>query len=154
MQWARRNNTSGQTIISGVNCYGLTIDNNGYLYVSGYNKYEVRRWKVGDTHGTVIAGGNGQEGAKEVIVVVGGQCPGNSLTQLSTPIAVVVDHLGAVYVADYGNHQVMHWSIEATQISVVAGENGSGAGANQLYFPWSLSFDRQNNLYVVDYYNH
>ncbi|CAF1364142.1 unnamed protein product [Rotaria sordida] len=94
------------------------------------------------------------ESVKAGIVVVGDQGLGDSLTQLSTPIAVVIDHLGAVYVADYGNHQVMRWSIKAIQISVVAGGNGPGARANQLYFPWSLSFDRQNNLYVVDYYNH
>ena len=42
------------------------------------------------------------EGAKEGIVVAGGQGEGNSLRQLSSPGGVVVDHLGTVYVADGG----------------------------------------------------
>ena len=40
------------------------------------------------------------KGAKEGIVVAGGQGQGNSLTQLSYPQGVIVDHLGNVYVAD------------------------------------------------------
>ena len=40
------------------------------------------------------------KGAKEGIVVAGGQGQGNSLTQLSHPQGVIVDDLGNVYVAD------------------------------------------------------
>jgi sugar lactone lactonase YvrE len=46
VQWPLRNGTSGETIISNVDCYGLTIDNDGYLYVSDYSKHEVRRWEI------------------------------------------------------------------------------------------------------------
>ena len=31
---ARRNGTNGQIIISDIDCWGLTMDNNGDLYVS------------------------------------------------------------------------------------------------------------------------
>ncbi len=34
VRWPRQNYTSGETIISNVVCFGLAIDNNGYLYVS------------------------------------------------------------------------------------------------------------------------
>jgi hypothetical protein len=47
--------------------------------------------------------------AKEGIVCAGGQVKGNSLTQLYSPMRVMVNHLGNVYVADNGNDRIMHW---------------------------------------------
>ena len=93
-------------------------------------------------------------GAKEGIVVAGGQGAGNGPTQLSNPRAVVVDQLGTVYVADFSNHRVMRWLKGATQGNVVIGGNGQGGQANQLNGPIGLSFDRQAILYVADFGNH
>ncbi len=90
--WPRRNGTSGQTIISNVDCYGLFMDNDEYIYVSGYTKHEVRRWKIGDTNGTLVAGGNGA---------------GNRLDQLDNPLYIFVDQDQSVYVSDGNNHRVM-----------------------------------------------
>ncbi|CAF5029409.1 unnamed protein product, partial [Rotaria sp. Silwood1] len=90
------------------------------------------------------------EGAKQGIVVAGGQGQGNGLTQLSYPEGVVVDQLGTVYVADGGNNRIMRWPKGATQGSVIVGGNGSGGQSNQLCGPIGLSFDRNGNLYVVD----
>ncbi|CAF5089436.1 unnamed protein product [Rotaria sp. Silwood1] len=94
-----------------------------------------------------------EQGAKQGIVVAGGQGKGNSLTQLNSPQEVVVDQLGTVYVADFGNHRIMRWPKGATQGSVIVGENGQGAQSNQLDGPIGLSFDRHGNLYVVDWGN-
>jgi DNA-binding beta-propeller fold protein YncE len=94
------------------------------------------------------------EGAKQGIVVAGGQGAGNGLTQLSYPRGVIVDQLGTVYVADCGNDRIMRWSKGATQGSVIVGGNGKGSQSNQLNGPWGLSFDRHGNLYVVDNGNH
>ncbi|CAF5026032.1 unnamed protein product [Rotaria sp. Silwood1] len=94
------------------------------------------------------------EGAKQGIVVAGGQEKGNDLTQLSYPRGVVVDQLGTVYVADAGNNQIMRWPKGATQGSVIVGGNGRGEQSNQLHWPVGLSFDRHGNLYVVDWGNH
>ncbi|CAF4401153.1 unnamed protein product, partial [Rotaria sordida] len=91
-----------------------------------------------------------EEGAKQGIVVAGGQGQGNSLTQLYNPMGVVVDQLGTVYVADHENHRVMRWPKGATQGSVIAGGNGYGTQSNQLYYPMGLSFDRHGNLYVAE----
>ncbi|CAF4922332.1 unnamed protein product, partial [Rotaria sp. Silwood2] len=46
------------------------------------------------------------EGAKQGIVVAGGQGQGNGLTQLYSPRGVVVDQLGTVYVADGWNARI------------------------------------------------
>ncbi|CAF0814224.1 unnamed protein product [Didymodactylos carnosus] len=78
------------------------------LLVANYGKYEVRRYRIGDTEGTVVAGGNGS---------------GNRLDQLSTPWYVFVDRDHAMYVSDHDNHRVM--KCEGTkQDIVVAGGKG------------------------------
>ncbi|CAF1578568.1 unnamed protein product, partial [Rotaria magnacalcarata] len=63
------------------------------------------------------------EGAKEGVVVAGGQGAGNALTQLSHPFGLFVDTLGTLYVADWGNHRVMRWTQGAKQATVIAGGN-------------------------------
>ncbi|CAF5105655.1 unnamed protein product [Rotaria sp. Silwood1] len=94
------------------------------------------------------------EGAKQGIVVAGGQGEGNGVTQLSSPRGVVADQLGTVYVADRENNRIMRWPKGATQGSVIVGGNGRGEQWNQLDRPFGLSFDRHGNLYVVDHGNH
>ena len=176
--WPRRNATHGETILSNVSCCDLSMDNDEYIYVSDVSKHEVRRWKIRDTDGTLVAGGNGagnrldqlnnpyyifvdqdqsvyvsDYGNHRVMKWRKGAKEGNGLTQLSGPCEVIVDQLGTVYVADYNNNsRVMRW-LKATEGSVVVGGNGQGAKANQLSGPMGLSFDRLNNLYVADYRN-
>ncbi|CAF4848620.1 unnamed protein product, partial [Rotaria sp. Silwood2] len=75
------------------------------------------------------------EGAKQGIVVAGGQGEGNGLTQLYCPQGVVVDQLGTVYVADQVNARIMRWPKGATQRSVIVGGNGQGEQSNQLNGP-------------------
>jgi sugar lactone lactonase YvrE len=93
------------------------------------------------------------KGAKEGIVVAGEQDHGNSLTQLSCPYGVVVDHLNNIYVADCGNYRVMCWLKGSREGSIVVGGNGSGQQPNQFNSLTGLSFDGKGNLYVVDHAN-
>jgi hypothetical protein len=60
MRWPRPNGRSGEILISNIDCQDSIMDNDGYLYVSDREKHEVRRWKMGEMEGTIIAGGNGQ----------------------------------------------------------------------------------------------
>jgi sugar lactone lactonase YvrE len=92
VRWPLRNGTSRETFVSDIICYGLAMDKDGYLYVADHSKHEVKRWKVGDTNGTVVAGGN---------------TAGNRLDQLSAPTYIFVDQDRSVYVSDCGNHRVM-----------------------------------------------
>jgi len=93
------------------------------------------------------------EGAREGLVVAGGNQAGGNLKQLSYPRGVLVDRMGAVYVADSGNGQVMRWSPGATQGSVVVGGNDEENRGTQLDSPMGLSFDKHGHLYVVDHGN-
>ncbi|CAF4874019.1 unnamed protein product, partial [Rotaria sp. Silwood2] len=133
--WPRQNGTRGETIISNIFCWGLTMDDNGCLYVVDNKKHEVRRYKIGDTKGTVVAGGNGQ---------------GNCLDQLSGPRYVFVDRDHSVYVSDTDNHRVMQWKEDAKQGIIVAGGHGQGYSLTQLSKPNGVVVDQLGTVYVAD----
>ena len=135
MRWPRRNGTSGQTIISGVICHGLAIDNDGYLYVADSTNHEVRRWRIGDTNGILVAGGSGK---------------GNRLDQLNRPMFVFVDQEHSVYISDENNHRVMKWMKGAKKGIIVAGGQGAGNGLSQLSTPRGVIVDQLGTVYVAD----
>ncbi len=135
VRWPRQNGTSGETVISNISCWGLTMDENGSLYVTDVKKAEVRRYRRGESQGTVVAGGNGK---------------GNRLDQLSSPRYVFVDRDHSVYVSDSGNHRVMKWVKGAKQGIVVAGGQGYGKGLTQLSNPYGVVVDQLGTVYVAD----
>jgi sugar lactone lactonase YvrE len=139
MRWSRQNNTNGQTIMSNIDCCRLTMDNNGNLYVSDWRHAEVRRWKMNDTCGTLVAGGNGI---------------GNRLDQLDCPIYIFVDEDHSVYVSDRQNHRVVKWMEGAKEGIVVAGGQGKGNDMTQLSCPYGVFVDHYGTVYVTDCNNH
>ncbi len=139
VRWPRRNGTSGETIISNIDCRGLTMEENGSLYVTDHGKNEVRRYRRGESEGTVVAGGNGN---------------GTRLDQLSSPAYVFVDQDHSVYVSDLENHRVMKWVEGAKQGIVVVGGQGKGNGLTQLSYPYGVAVDRLGTVYVADDGNH
>ncbi|CAF3222241.1 unnamed protein product [Rotaria sp. Silwood2] len=138
VRWPRRNGTSGETIISNIGCLGLTVDENGSLYVTDNGKDEVRRYRRGESPGTVVAGGNGS---------------GNRLDKLSYPHYVFVDRDHSVYVSDVGNHRLMKWVEGAKQGIVVTGGQEQGNSLSQLYYPQGVVVHQLGTVYVADYGN-
>ncbi len=139
VRWPRRNGTSGETIISNISCMGLTMDENGSLYATDEVKHEVRRYRRGESEGTVVAGGN---------------ATGNRSDQLSIPQYVFVDRNHSVYVSDYGNHRVMKWEEGENQGILVAGGQGEGNGLAQLSYPSGIVVDQLGTIYVAEEGNH
>ncbi|CAF1016173.1 unnamed protein product [Rotaria sp. Silwood1] len=139
VRWPRQNGTNGETIISNVGCIDLAMDDNGFLYVADYDKHEVRRYRMGENRGTVVAGGNGA---------------GNRLDQLHSPRYIFIDRDHSVYVSDHNNHRVMKWMKGAPQGIVVAGGQGSGNRLTQLSAPLGVVVDQSGTIYVADYWNH
>jgi sugar lactone lactonase YvrE len=135
VRWPRRNGRSGKTLISNIDCRDLMMDNDGYLYVSDYEKHEVRRWKIGETNGTIVAGGNGK---------------GNHRYQLNFSHYIFIDEDHSVYVSDSNNHRVMKWLKDAKEGTVVAGDQGQGNGSRQLSEPRGIIVDKSGNVYVAD----
>ena len=124
--------------LSDIDCWGLTLDHLGLLYISDYVKHEVRRYAPGDMEGTVVAGGHGAGGAWH---------------QLDFPTHLFVDQRLSLYVADTDNNRVMEWKKDATNGRVVAGGHGSGESLAQLSVPQGIWVDRWNDVYVVDSWN-
>ncbi|CAF1364735.1 unnamed protein product, partial [Rotaria sordida] len=139
VQWPCRNASRGQTIISNIDCRGLAMDDNRFLYVSNYNKSEVQRWRIGDSQGTVVAGGNGK---------------GIHLNQLNGPQYVFVDQDHSVYISDMNNYRVMKWLQGAQEGIIVAGGQGKGNTLSQLSSPYGVIVDPLGTVYVADCGNH
>ncbi|CAF1590715.1 unnamed protein product, partial [Adineta steineri] len=138
MQYSRQNNETGQIIMSNINCYGLAIDKYGFIYVSDYEKHEVRKFKIGDQNGKIVAGGNGK---------------GTNLNQLNCPTFMFVDDDCSLYISDCANHRIIKWLKDAKQGIIVAGGNGEGSSFKQLSGPKGIIVDEFNQIYVADYGN-
>jgi sugar lactone lactonase YvrE len=138
VRWPRRNGGSGEILISNIDCRNLIMDNDGYLYVSDAQKNEVRRWKMGETEGTIVAGGNGQ---------------GNRPDQLNHPYYIFIDEDDSVYVSDGDNHRVMKWMKGAKEGIVVAGSQSQGNGLRQLSDPRGIIVDQLGSVYVAEWGN-
>lgn len=137
--WPRQNGRSGAILFSNIDCWGVATDDDGYIYISDREKHEVRRWKIGDDNGTLVAGGNG--------------C-GDRFDQLNKPYNVFVDEDQSVFVSDTGNHRVMKWMKGAEKGILVAGGSGNGNALNQLSDPRGIVVDQLGTVYVADCENH
>ncbi len=137
IRWPCQQNgtTNGEIIISNINCIGLTMDENGSLYIVDWEKHEVRRYGRNESEGRIVAGGNGN---------------GNRLDQLSNPEYIFVDRDHSIYVSDNGNHRVMKWIEGAKQGIIVAGGQGQGNNLTQLYGPAGVIVDELGTVYVAD----
>ncbi|CAF1097674.1 unnamed protein product [Adineta steineri] len=140
VRWSRRSGTTqGEILIDDIECWGLAMDVYGYLYVSDTEKHEVRRYRLGEKNGTLVAGGNDQ---------------GAGFNQLNKPRCIFVDQQQNIYVADTCNHRVMRWNKDSTEGIVVAGGHGEGKTLKQLWYPKGLVVDCFGTLYVADSFNH
>ncbi|CAF1301836.1 unnamed protein product [Rotaria sordida] len=136
LRWSRSSGTThGEIRLENIDCYGLAIDDQRYIYISDDNKHEVRRYKIGNKNGTIVAGGHGR---------------GDGFNQLNEPTFIFVDQQQSVYVSDSNNHRVMKWTIGATEGIVIAGGQGQGNALTQLSHPRGLFVDAFGFIYVTD----
>jgi sugar lactone lactonase YvrE len=139
-KWSRQSGTtSGEVLIDDVYCWGLTMDDQSNLYVTDTENHEVRRFRVGEKTGTVVAGGNGA---------------GSAHNQLNVPTYVFVDREQSLYVSDYQNHRVTKWMKDATEGIIEAGGSGQGPALTQLNYPKGLFVDEEDTIYVAEEGNH
>ena len=135
VRWSRQNATEGEIILSDIDCYGLAMDSNGDLYVSNKEKHEVRRWKIGDSQGILVAGGNER---------------GNHLNQLNRPSFIFIDKDQSLYISDCWNHRVMKWIKDAKEGLIVAGSKNRGNTLRQLSTPQGIIVDPLGIIYIAD----
>lgn len=135
VRWPRRNGTSGQIIISNINCEGLALNNNGDLFVANAAKHEVRQWKKGEQDARLVAGGHGY---------------GNGPNQLTRPYYLFLDEDQSVYTSDEDNDRVMKWDRGVEEGIVVAGGNDRGSKTSQFHRPCGLIVDQRETIYIAD----
>lgn len=139
MKWSLTDST-GEVVIPNINCWGLALDDTGCVYTSDIDKHEVRRWKIGENLGVLVAGSGEQ---------------GDRLNQLNNPYFIFVDHHHSVYVSDYGNHRVIKWPKGAKQGTIVASDKKDAqSDLERLSYPLGIVVDRLGTLYIADSNNH
>ncbi|CAF4626181.1 unnamed protein product, partial [Rotaria socialis] len=114
----------------------LFITPDDIMYIADNGNNRILKWRMGEPHGIIVAGGFG---------------PGSAPNQISTCYGIYVDAQSNIYVSDYGNHRVVIWSAgNATSGRRVAGGNGFGTAENQLHSPYGIYVDKKGILYIVE----
>jgi sugar lactone lactonase YvrE len=139
VRWPHREGIHGNLVLSDIQCFGLTMDDRGFFYVSVMDKHEVRRFKLGESEGTLVAGGNGI---------------GQGLDQLDGPTYLFVDRDHSVYVSDGNNHRVVKWMEGGKKGEVVAGGHGQGSNMKESFYPTGVLVDGMGTVYIADRDNH
>lgn len=139
LQCFRRSKPSSKTIIPNISCFGLAVDEKGYIYVSDTDRHEVRRYQVGRKYGKVVAGGRGQ---------------GRRLNQLNNPTYICIGNDQSLYISDSHNDRVVRWDKGCQAGVVVAGGEAKGKEIDQLHHPSGILVDRWDTVYVADCRNH
>ena len=112
--------------------FALDIDDdNQSIVIADWKNHRIVEWKIGASHGKVIAGGQGQ---------------GNRLDQLNHPTDVLIDkETNRLFIADRDNRRVVRWSrCQGTTQDEVIVDNINC---------WGLAMDQQRHLYVSDWNN-
>jgi len=88
---------------------------------------------------------------------------GTSASKFNTPVGLVVDNAGGLYIADWGNNRVVYYAPgNTTAASRVYGQDGSftsntanlgGISASSLSLPYDVTLASNGTLYISDSYN-
>ena len=139
VRWSRQTCTYQETILDSIDCTQILMDDHKNLYVSDVGNYEVRRYRIGENEGTVVAGGHGS---------------GSRLNQLEYPTYLFLDQNESIFVADTFGHRVIKWLKDATEGIIVAGGRRRGSDWTQLSNPNGVVVDQLGAIYVADLANH
>ncbi|CAF1631981.1 unnamed protein product, partial [Adineta ricciae] len=154
---------------------GIFIDNNQNIFIADHQNCRIVEWKLNETEGTVVVGGNGTDQLNmPTNVIVDEQ--NNSLiiadlvnyrvirwfneNQQETLIEnitisrLTMDKYGYLYISDWSKNEVRRWKIGENEEKLVAGGNGQGNQLNQFNRPAYIFVDSEQSVYVTDKGNH
>ncbi|CAF3716279.1 unnamed protein product [Rotaria sp. Silwood1] len=116
----------------------LTVDKNGYMYVTGHKLHSVVRYPPNSPNGTTIAGTGST---------------GSALDEFNESRDVIVDDNLNFYVVDMKNNRVMKWAPNATSGTVAISHTSINGVHSMLFAPGSqsqvyLSDQNGNSIYL------
>ena len=118
---------------------GIYVDDQFNLYIADKFNHRIQKWPPGATSGVTVAGSQLN-------------INGSDLALLDSPISVVVDSDGRIYVTDSGNNRIVRWLPNATTGTCIVSCSSSGnGGMGILSSPAGLKFDSHGNLFVTEY---
>lgn len=139
LSWSGKRSAKPKILIGNIGCFAAALDDKHCLYISVPDQHEVLRFRMGETAGKIVAGGNGQ---------------GSRRKQLNHPTYICVDDDQTLYISDSHNDRVVRWKKGDEKGTVVAGGKGKGRNLEQLDCPAGVVVDQLGTLYVADRWNH
>jgi sugar lactone lactonase YvrE len=132
--------------------HGLAFDTAGNLYIADTSNNIVREVNLAGVITTVA--GTGEQG-------YGGDSGPATSALLDSPVGVVVDSAGNIYIGDTHNNRVREVVASSGNIVTVAGTgvagfsgDGGAATSAMLARPTAVAVDSSGNIYVADTNNH
>ena len=126
---------------------GVASDGAGNLFVADSGNHTIRRVVLATGVVTTLAGDPTTPGSDD---------GAGSAAQFNTPVALVCDGAGNLFVADSGNHTIRKVAIADRVVTTVAGSPGIPGSADGMAAtarfdtPSGLAVDRAGNLFVAD----
>lgn len=124
---------------------GVTVDNNGNVYVADSGNFTIRKVTPGGVVST-IAGSVGNGGSADGL---------GTAARFNNPLGVAADNAGNVYVADTNNNTIRKIAPggNVTTFAGLAGSSGSADGPGDVARfsrPGGIAVDGAGNVYVAD----
>ncbi len=126
---------------------GVTVDDNGNIYISDKDNSRIRKVTTDGIISTIA--GTGENGYS-------GDGGAATSAKINFPYQMQTDSQGNLYFAEADNHVIRKISIDGN-ISTVAGTgtkgfsgDGGAATSAQLNTPWGVVFDSSGNMYIGD----
>jgi len=127
------------------NPWGITFAKDGNLYVADANNHRVRKLTPQGNSSTIAGSSAGY-----------GDGIG-SHAKFNCPIAITIDDVGNLLVADYNNHRIRKVTPQGA-VSTIAGSsagNQDGECSKALFnYPVGITLDWEGNIIVADHNNH
>ena len=109
---------------------GLCLDDDQTVYTADWGNHRILQWKLNETSGEVVAGGNGQ---------------GYKPNQLNQPTDVTIDPQDdSLIVADRWNRRVLRWTRQPRSLGQIIVSNIDC---------WGLAIHKDGSLYISDCVN-